>query len=60
MKSVKDMSMEELAAFVCSALKKEGIETVCQVVVVLRFIAMDDTPLMTLTLLTDLTVDIGK
>jgi len=28
MKSVKDMSMEELGAFVCSALEKEGIDTV--------------------------------
>ncbi len=28
MKTVKDMSMEELAAFVCEALEKEGIETV--------------------------------
>ena len=28
MKSVKEMSMEELAAYVCSALEKEGIETV--------------------------------
>ena len=28
MKSIKDMSMEELGAFICSALEKEGIETV--------------------------------
>ena len=28
MKSIKEMSMEELAAYVCSALEKEGIETV--------------------------------
>ena len=28
MKAVKDMSMEELGAFVCSALEKEGIDTV--------------------------------
>jgi len=28
MKSIKEMSMEELAAFVCEALEKEGIETV--------------------------------
>jgi len=28
MKSVKNMSMEELGAFVCSALEQEGIETV--------------------------------
>ena len=28
MKSIKDMSMEELAAYVCEALEKEGIETV--------------------------------
>ena len=28
MKPIKEMSMEELAAFVCDALEKEGIETV--------------------------------
>jgi len=28
MKNIKDMSMEELGAFVCSALEKEGIDTV--------------------------------
>jgi len=28
MKSIKQMSMEELAAYVCSALEKDGIETV--------------------------------
>ncbi len=28
MKRIKEMSMEELGAFVCSALEKEGIETV--------------------------------
>jgi len=28
MKSIKEMSMEELAAFVCETLEKEGIETV--------------------------------
>jgi len=28
MKAIKDMSMEELASFVCSALEKEGIKTV--------------------------------
>jgi isopentenyl phosphate kinase len=28
MKSVADMSMEELAAYVCEALAREGIETV--------------------------------
>jgi len=28
MKRIKDMSMEELAAYVCAALEKEGIETV--------------------------------
>lgn len=28
MKSIKEMSMEELAAYVCSALEQEGIETV--------------------------------
>jgi len=28
MKSIKNMSMEELGAFVCSALEQEGIETV--------------------------------
>jgi hypothetical protein len=28
MKSVKDMSMEELGAYVCSALEKEGVDTV--------------------------------
>jgi hypothetical protein len=28
MKSIKQMSMEELAAYVCSELEKEGIETV--------------------------------
>jgi len=28
MKMIKEMSMEELAAFVCEALEKEGIETV--------------------------------
>ena len=28
MKPIKEMSMEELGAFVCSALEKEGIETV--------------------------------
>ena len=28
MKPIKEMSMEELGAFVCSALGKEGIETV--------------------------------
>jgi hypothetical protein len=28
MKSIKEMNMEELAAYVCSALEKEGIETV--------------------------------
>lgn len=28
MKSIKEMSMEELGAYICSALEKEGIETV--------------------------------
>ena len=28
MKSIKEMTMEELAAYVCSQLEKEGIETV--------------------------------
>ncbi len=28
MKSIKEMKMEELAAFVCEALENEGIETV--------------------------------
>jgi hypothetical protein len=28
MKTIKEMSMEELAAYVCSALEQEGIETV--------------------------------
>jgi methylmalonyl-CoA mutase cobalamin-binding subunit len=28
MKSIKDMSMEELGAYVCSALEKEGVDTV--------------------------------
>ncbi len=28
MKSIKNMSMAELAAYVCSALEKNGIETV--------------------------------
>ena len=28
MKSIKEMSMEELAAFICETLEKEGIETV--------------------------------
>ncbi|SFV59237.1 hypothetical protein MNB_SV-3-1458 [hydrothermal vent metagenome] len=28
MKPIKEMNMEELAAFVCESLEKEGIETV--------------------------------